>query len=114
MIDQDVPVQITVIAAEPGWSAVFIGREEYRYLPVIAWEIRSVPLPRGVPQARAVTVDGYANHSCTLLSDPQGVFRLTDTAFETRGTFATVEDAWAYLQLPHDERVGLETPTAST
>jgi hypothetical protein len=117
MANQATPVQITVIPAEPGWSMVFGMRPATaaEHWPVLAWQIRS--FEKGVVDVRPVTVEEMINagHASLgrdvygyLLRDPQGVFRLTCGAFESKLIFATEDEARAYLQQSTRTRAGYD------
>jgi hypothetical protein len=98
---QDVlPVQITVIPAQPGWYMMFRGSDELWGLPIVAWQIRHFAEPRRVPDVWPLTYDGMANacrDDCQLLRDPQGILRSICSAFSPT-SFDNEASALAYLK----------------
>jgi hypothetical protein len=98
MTKQNEPVQVTIIPAEPGWSLALFTGKTFWYQPVIAWKITT----GGTNGVEALSFDPMANgcHEMQMLRDPQGVFRVPCSAFESEISFATEQEALAYLQSP--------------
>jgi hypothetical protein len=106
--NKEKPVQVTVIPASPGWSFAIFVEGKFWYQPVIAWKITTGgangvgalsfdPMANGV---EALSFDPMTN-ACgemKMLRDPQGVFRVPCTAFESKSSFGTEQEAIAYLK----------------